>query len=173
MNNSAESDRDPLELEFECYAAILSIEETFKELESIMAADLATTIRTVSSGIDALKKLTDLAIKSRNVELQEGILKLREELIDVRDGLMTAREENFELREENKQLKERVAELEKGAEEKLVFRDGFYYKQDGDGPFCPGCYDNKGKELRLVPMPLSVPGLRCPTCKNVFGLGGR
>jgi len=47
-----------------------------------MATDITTAVWGVSAGIDAVKKLTDLAISSRNIELQEGILALREQLLE-------------------------------------------------------------------------------------------
>jgi hypothetical protein len=43
-----------------------------------MGSDITTAVRGISASIDAVKKLADIAIKSRNVELQEGILVVRE-----------------------------------------------------------------------------------------------
>lgn len=143
-------DENGLEREFQCYAAISSIEQTLKEIDDLMAGDLSTAVRTVSSGIDALKKLADLAIKSKNIELQEGILGLREQMLDVKEALLSAREENASLREENKTLALKIEELEKSPKEELTFGSHGYYKDDGDGPFCVGCYDSSGKLNRVI-----------------------
>jgi ERCC4-related helicase len=100
-----------LEQEFEYYAALACIEETLQEIANLMAADLSTTVRTVSAGIDVLKKLKDLAIKTQSVELQEGILELREQLLEVKESLLEIREENLDLKEENASLKKKLVEL--------------------------------------------------------------
>ena|SRR6476646_7211277 len=143
-------DENHLEQEFECYAAIALIKETFQELEDLMAADLSTAVRTVSGGIDALKKLADVAVKSRNVELQEGILELREQLLSIKESLLEAKEENSQLREENKTLQEKLTRLEQGPEEKLTPKAHGYYKENGEGPFCIACYDTQKKLYRVI-----------------------
>ena len=100
--------------EFELYSAIACIEETLREIEGLMATDLSIAVRTVSTGIDALKKLTDLAVKAQDIELQEGILELRGQLLEIKEALLEAKEENFSLREENKSMKQKVVELSSG-----------------------------------------------------------
>jgi regulator of replication initiation timing len=164
-------ERDPLELEFECYAAIVSIEEVLLEMSALRPLDLANAVRTVSNGIDTLKKLTDLAIKSQNVELQEGILKLREQMLDLKESLLEAKEENSALLEENKALQEKIKKLEEGAKEKLTLRDGFYYTEEGEGPFCPACYTSKGEKGLVQPGPDVMRVLfksQCTVCERRF-----
>ena len=75
------------EREFEIFRAVIDIEDLFSELETLMAINLGEMTRTVSTGIDAIKKLTDLAIQSKNIELQEGLIGLREQLITIKESL--------------------------------------------------------------------------------------
>ena len=160
------------EREFECYSAIVCIEETLREIESIMAVDFSVALRTVSSGIDTLKKLTDLAVKSQNIELQEGIIEYRVQLLEIKESLLEAKEDNLNLREENKLLKQKVVELETQTQEKLTIKEGVYYTESGDGPFCTGCYDNKGKLIRVTELTNALMAMgkyKCPICKSYSG----
>lgn len=151
-----------LEKEFECYAVLSCIQETLEEIENFMAGDLSTTVRTVSSGIDVLKKLKDLAVKTQNVELQEGILELREQLLEVKESLLGIREENLGLKEENTSLKKKLTELEKPEFAKLVRRGSEYFTETNDGPYCPVCYENGGHRILLSKTgPIRV----CSKCK--------
>ena len=111
------------EREFEIFRAVIDIEDLFSELETLMAINLGEMTRTVSTGIDAIKKLTDLAIQSKNIELQEGLIGLREQLITIKESLLEAREENLSLKEENSLLKKKLESLE-NPKAKLIVRDG-------------------------------------------------
>jgi hypothetical protein len=143
-------DENHLQREFQCYAAIFDIAETLEELDLLMEAEITAAVRTLSSGIDVLKKLTDLAIKSKNVELQEGMIALRIQLLDVKETILEVKTENSELREENKALKLKIEQLEQGTHSKLTLGSHGYYKSDGEGPFCVGCYDSQGKLHRVI-----------------------
>jgi hypothetical protein len=120
-----------------------------------------------------MKKLTDLALKTQNIELQEGILQLREQLLSVKETLLNNREETLALKEENSQLREKVKQLEAGQQqEELILQNGLYYKASGDGPFCTACYDSQEHRIRVSEMPsaMSVLGkYECPVCKARFG----
>ncbi|MBE9224005.1 hypothetical protein IQ264_00750 [Phormidium sp. LEGE 05292] len=134
-----------------------------------MSTDIAKAVMGVSAGIDAIKKLGDLAVKSQNLELREGILSLREQLLEAKDALLDAKEQVSNYKEENATLKTRITELEQrlanGKEEiKLTVKKGGYYKEDGDGPYCTGCYDNDKKLIRVTDV---GPIWRCPVCRSV------
>ena len=160
-----------LEEEFECYSAIVSTSETLQKAENLMASDISLAVRTASNGIDLLKKLAELAVKTQNVELQEGILEVREQLLEVRKALVEAKEENFNLLEENKEMKRKVAEIEAQTQKKLVLKDGLYYAENDDVPFCAGCYDSKGSKIHLKKMSDIMSALgkyQCPICKTYY-----
>ena len=93
------------ESEFECYSAIACIEETLHEVVAIMSADISTSTRTsFTSGVDALKRLTDLAARTQNKEVLDGLLELRSQILGIKEILLEVKEENFNFREENKRL---------------------------------------------------------------------
>jgi cell division protein FtsB len=160
------------EREFEIFRAVIDIENLFNDLEELMAINLGEMTRTVSTGIDAAKKLADLALQTKNIELQEGIISLREQLITIKESLLEAREEILSLKEENSLLKEKIKTLENGPSEKLVVKNGMYYRPNGDGPFCTGCYDSKQQAILLTDIADSFLPLgthKCPICKNYAG----
>ena len=174
-------DENSLEQEFQLYSAILDIEITVNELNELMPADIATTIRGLSAGIDSIKKLAELAKKSQNVELREGILDLREQLLsakeallDVKQELSVYKEESIALKNENAQLKQQL-ENPQTSKPQLVTKDGLYFlvKEDKttDGPFCTGCYDKSEKTIRLSKMPDALKELgsyKCPVCNATY-----
>lgn len=154
---------DNLEQEFECYAAVVSIEELLKELGNLMSSDIPTAIKGISAGIEAIKKIRDIALKTQNIELQEGILAVREQLLAAKEALLNSREDTLALKEENNKLKTRVEELEKVPQEKLIFNKLGYYTEDGEGPFCARCYD---VDKRKVHLSLMGPLHKCSQCNN-------
>jgi Predicted nucleotide-binding protein containing TIR-like domain len=53
----------------------------------------------------------------------------------------------------------------------MIVKDGVYYSQDGDGPFCTACYDSQDKKIRITTLGAdwSVFGRwRCPVCKATY-----
>ena len=149
------------ESEFEIFRAVIDIENLFSELETLMAINLGEMTRTVSTGIDAIKKLTDLAIQSKNIELQEGLIGLREQLITIKESLLEAREENLSLKEENALLKGKIESLETVPLEKLTLKGVAYFTEEGLGPYCPNCYESKQLKNRLSS---TGPLQRCSKC---------
>jgi hypothetical protein len=130
-----------------------------------MAADLAATVKTVSAGIDTLKKLADLALKTQNLELQEGIIELRIQLLDLKEALLGVKEESLTVREENESLRKRIANLEQASKPVLIGREGLYYKESGEGPFCPSCYQGSGQISLLGGTQVGNIGVcQCPSC---------
>jgi Predicted nucleotide-binding protein containing TIR-like domain len=53
----------------------------------------------------------------------------------------------------------------------VIVKDGVYFKQDGDGPFCTGCYDSKKELIRISALSRdfhSIARWRCPVCKASY-----
>lgn len=162
-------DENSLENEFQLYSAVVEIEATLKELNELMSLDIVMAVRGVSAGIDAVKKLAELARKSQNVELRQGILDLNQQLLDAREALLNAKGEIDELKAENQRLKDPSS--------KLTFdsRVGMYFEQDDlasrSAPFCSGCYDKDDKRIRLSKKSgdLGLLGkYQCPVCKTFY-----
>lgn len=112
--------------------------------------------------LDTAKDAYDLAKKGMTIELQEKMMELREQAIA--------------LQEENIKLRKKVLELEAEAEvkEQLEFRGGMYFRQkegQEDGPFCPRCYDERAKLIRLQALrdPQTDVTHLCCACDVYFG----
>lgn len=129
-----------------------------------MPSQITEATRTISTGIDAVKKLADLAIKTKNIELQEGILNLREQLLFAKEALLNAKEEIADLKEENRTLARSIEKSKKASETVMVLKGDVYYDEgSNDGPFCTRCFDVEEKKVRLSNL---GPLLHCPECKN-------
>ena len=103
-----------------------------------MSSQITEATRTISTGIDAVKKLADLAIKTKNIELQEGILDLRKQLLFAKEALLDAREEISDLKEENRRLLRSIEKKKEMEATKMITKKGVYYEESSDeGPFCP------------------------------------
>jgi chromosome segregation ATPase len=90
------------------YSAIFEIELILNELNKLMPADITNTIRGLSAGIDTIKKLAELAKKSQNVELREGILELKEQLLNAKEAVLEVKQELSAYKEENIELKQEL-----------------------------------------------------------------
>jgi len=98
----------------------------------------------VGNVIAGMKKVSDIAQKLRDVELQ-GVI------IDLSLGIIALKEEMAKLREENLHLQGKINEMEKKTDirSKLVLRNSAYYLTEpvqgySQGPFCMTCMDEDG-----------------------------
>lgn len=93
---------------------------------------------------EAVKDALSAAQKADNVELIKQILEVQKELQEMQ-------QQNFELKQENTKLKEL---LETKVKMKYSFEKNYYFTQDEkgeiDGIFCPRCWDDKNKQVRLA-----------------------
>jgi hypothetical protein len=91
----------------------------------------------------------------------------QQKLIELQEATFGLREEKLRLEQENQQLREEL-DLRKS----VKFEKPFYWhvKDDGsqDGPFCPGCYDQHGKLIRMHEGRNGY--MQCTSCK--FGCAG-
>ena len=107
--------------------------------------------------IARIKTAVQLAEKANDPDLKQAIIELRE-------GVQELREENLALKEENARLREQLT-----PREELRF-DGSVYWQGEDGPYCPTCYDEKGKHIRVQDAGTfrGKPRWLCESCRNTF-----
>jgi hypothetical protein len=118
------------------------------------------------SFLDTAKDAYELAKKGMTIEFQEKVMELREQAIA--------------LQEENIQLRKRILDIESklSTKESLTFKDSMYFRAENgkeDGPFCPKCYDDKEKLVRLhaIPNPKSQDTHHCRVCDDYFGRRNR
>lgn len=109
-------------------------------------------IETVKAIANITKKIGDIELNSKIIDLQSDVL---------------------ELLEENHRLRQEIAnnENEDKIENSLFVKGHFYYRKNNeleDGPFCTACWDNNKKLIRCH-ISESFGGVKmadCPVCKN-------
>ncbi|MFA5747143.1 MAG: hypothetical protein WC926_03645 [Candidatus Paceibacterota bacterium] len=109
-------------------------------------------------------------LKSVGKVLQEaGKIEQYKQILEAQEKLLEMQKRVAELEEENKKLKELLA-----CSEDLEFRISVYYKKsNGDGPFCPNCWDAYRKLIRVIKSYPSADSGKCPQCNNLFNIEGR
>jgi hypothetical protein len=108
--------------------------------------------------IDEMKDIADLVKKAGDIDLYRRIVNLEGEIIDLTRAKRT--------------LEEAIVELRRALDYKrvLVLRDGFYWAEDDNQPFCPGCWDAKQKAVHIAFTHVKEMGSRfqCPNCKTMY-----
>lgn len=117
----------------------------------------------IDTSIGIMKKLKTLNDKVKDADFRMLLADLSIELANSKSSVA-------DLLNENRILKEKIKEMETAASkvDKLIFRNNAYYSENGEGPFCPACYDSKNKKIRLVDNLrdfVSISGkYKCPVC---------
>lgn len=121
-------------------------------------------IEGINTSIEIFKKLKEVNEKIKNVEIQMLIADLGLELAEIKNDLA-------ELLNENRELKDKIKNLTSKNEDILEFKNGYYFKGNGEGPFCPGCYDSKKEVFRLVENNRHFSAFgkyKCPVCAENY-----
>jgi len=90
------------------------------------------------------EKLQELEVIKGDADGRDISAALRGELEKIAAGVSLLIEENTVHKKEIQQLKAQIA-----GEKGFDVRDNVYYTPDGDGPFCPFCYERRRKKIRL------------------------
>jgi regulator of replication initiation timing len=171
---------EDLEGEFECYSAMITIQETFQEIYEIMGiADIGKNITGV---IDATQKIADIAIRIQSTEILDSILELKKQLVDIKGSLVDAKEENvdlrqknFEIQEENKKLKEQIESVDKPKlVEQLIYKDQLWFVKadEHQAPVCRNCTDKTNRFIYMSKSDIKPVGAitgkeyKCPECSD-------
>ena len=120
----------------------------------------------VNAALETVKKLKEVNEKIKNAEVKMIIADISMQLADAKISISELLDRNRILENEIKSLKEKECE-------KLIYKNGAYYSSDGDGPFCPGCYDEKGKKYRIaiISADLKFTGIhKCTVCGKTVAL---
>jgi hypothetical protein len=105
-----------------------------------------------------LESVTELVKRAATIDLQEKIVSLREFIISIKD-------ENISLKEENQALK-----LQLSTEHDFKLRDGLYWKEGEDVPFCQKCLDGSKKRVHLQHW---SEGWKCFECDHYYAPHGQ
>jgi len=105
------------------------------------------------SVLENVKEVADLVKKLGDVELYRKIVELEEEV--------------FALSRDNRELKDQVAKLEQklSFSSKLAHRPPLYYADDDPVPLCPRCWETENKAIHLVG---ENEAFECPQCYHYF-----
>jgi len=125
-------------------------------------------VPTISAALTGIKAATDIskAIMTAGASLEKAELKLR--IADLVDSLTDARAKILDIRELLDQKDQEIERLKK--REGLKFDGDVYWLENEDksedGPFCPNCFDDKGKCVHIHE---DGPGWFCYVCKRHWG----
>jgi hypothetical protein len=125
----------------------------------------ATMLTAISTSMQLVSRLREINKNVENAEFSNALADLSLELAKLKLELAGVLEENNKLK----------AQLAAHSPPVLQFKGYAYYESDGDGPFCPGCYDGSAKTIRLTSLPAEVQDLgqhMCPVCQAVYGGAG-
>lgn len=123
---------------------------------------MSDLISTATTAIQLVSRLREINKNIANAEFANALADLSMELSELKIKAAGLLDENNELRRQ----------LAQKQNKRLTFKDFAYFSDEGDGPFCPGCYDGQEKNIRLTKMsgPFTVFGSHaCPNCKQHFG----
>lgn len=152
-----------LEKEFLYYAAMVS-----KESEVMDALKLVTTGKAALDGIKLLYEYAeDIKDKQRYGEFMRIIGLLQLELAETNQKLAEKIDAETEYKKRIKQLEKEIEDL-KNPENKVEFKDGFYYKENDENAYCTGCYDSNKKLIHIIQLPAALGMKQCPVCKRVY-----
>lgn len=105
-----------------------------------------------------LESLSKLVKKAATLDLQEKIISLREYIISIKD-------ENISLKEENQAIK-----LQLEAKQDFVLKNGLYWKEGDNVPFCQKCLESSRKPIHLQHW---ADGWRCFECEKYYDMKNR
>jgi hypothetical protein len=169
------NDKNELELEFQRYSNLFLFAKVLNTFDPNMD-DLSSALKSASIIADMIKKAASVADAIKNADMLEAIANLKLESVRLKSTLASAEEKILDIEQENKALKAKIKALEQSAVNlnKPILRDGFYYSEDGDGPFCTFCYDNNKKVSRVAPASQSAlfgifggtGAYKCPNCQH-------
>lgn len=119
-------------------------------------------IGTAANAVQLIGRLREINRNVANAEFANALADLSMEIANLK--IQAA-----DLLEENDKLRRQIAQQNST---ELVFKGFAYYSENGDGPFCPGCYDSNRKSVRLAKEAdaFRVFGSHnCPVCRQHYG----
>jgi hypothetical protein len=109
--------------------------------------------------VENMKDVADLVKKFNDIDLNRRIVTLEGEVMD--------------LTRDKRRAEDRIEELERALKFKgeLKFKNGFYWAEGDDGPYCVGCWDSKKAANRVVTITVHNMGrqMQCPVCRHNYG----
>lgn len=118
------------------------------------------------------------AVYAAGKQVIEGLkalnkMELAAQVTDLLGALNDARSREMDLLNRISDLEREKGELERrlAARDELTYRDGVYWKDGDDAPFCAACHDQsigeRRSRLRAEPWGPGRTRYFCPVCKNI------
>jgi transposase-like protein len=128
-------------------------------------------LATIGAILKSVKTATEIAkmLKDSDLSLEKAEMKLK--LAELVSSLADAKLEVAEIQELLLEKDKLIRDLKEAQslKEKMTWRDPVYYlvTQNGEeGPFCPQCYDNNQKAIRIQTYERG--SWHCLTCEKTF-----
>lgn len=118
----------------------------------------------VTAALNLTHQLLRLAVVAKDAEAKLVIADLQIQLAELKTRLAELLEENAKLRQD--------AKTALTAKTEMIMKDGLYFKQDGDGPFCTACHDSKNQVIRVSELPKAfhmIAHWKCNVCGAKYG----
>lgn len=107
--------------------------------------------------LDTLKRLEDLVAAGKTTDVQQAIFSVQREVFEMLEERRRLQEDNERLTATVKELKEKMR-----LKDTANFNDEYQaYFVGGDGPYCPNCFDDKHKLIRMLSVDWEI---LCKTC---------
>lgn len=118
--------------------------------------------------IDEGKSILSLVNKAANRELYERLMEYLDRVFELQGERAKLQEDLQKAGAEIKNLEGSLA-----FSKKLVVGYNSYWTEDGDGPFCFGCWDGHKRVSRLKTHPMHLGWKDCPVCKATYSEVGK
>jgi hypothetical protein len=125
--------------------------------------DTTTALQVIKTTFSGLKTVADLIKDNKQSEAAVAVADIQIKLGDLSTQFMEMSATNLTLSKENTALKEKLE-----FKETLNFKKPYYVTKSGDGPFCPTCWDDDRKAMRLDGPDGGARRWVCKKCKNYF-----
>jgi len=116
-------------------------------------------IEAVNLIVTSLKNLQQLSEKEKYAEVKKGIADMSAQLSDMRIAA-------YEIKNENTELKEEIKKLKSLSERGMTMKNNLYFDKDGNGPYCPTCWDNEKRIALMGRLSSNMPYV-CQQCKTI------
>jgi len=112
-----------------------------------------------SAATASAASLLELSNGIKNSELKRQVAELNVQIAAIKNEVAL-------LMKKNGRLKKELGRMKNDKANPLVFnpKDGLYYDDKSDVPYCPNCYEGKNKERRHLKISPRI----CPNCHEPF-----
>ncbi len=102
--------------------------------------------------VGSAKAIFDLAKEAKVIADAASEQTLKAKVFEIMEAALEAKEQALSLRQELLEKDEEIADLKKTLQDRTAtsFKNGMWYKEGDDVPFCPTCYEKDEKLIHLI-----------------------